>query len=351
MGKHKQVLLQDVADIFDQLIGKIGEHGVVSGSEEYVQPYVYLSLHLVQMRAAGWDVDFDQIAAVSGASALFAYQQGEFMPKYAHLYVDPDRRIAEATGFGYEWINFDGADGAWQSILESVDANRSVKGWDWEGILFGGYEIADQPEDRKVYAMADGPDTYAKWLTWEEFGEWAKRMQEWNAATLGRHTERVETVPAKDVALRALQDLVTWSTRPPQSIEDRWPEAEFGLAGIEAYASACEGSDLSDDWVPCHDINGQWTVRNSTAVYLKRVTNQDVFPSAVNAHLRAAAGEYRSAYESWQGLYYKYLGHGVPEEERKTKEHRVRGAAAIRQGLEHEKAALAELEKALALAT
>jgi hypothetical protein len=38
----------------------------------------------------------------------------------------------------------------------------------------------------------------------------------------------------------------------------------------------------------------------------------------------------------------------VPEEARRTKEHRLDGAAAVRQGLEHEKAALAEVERALA---
>jgi hypothetical protein len=38
----------------------------------------------------------------------------------------------------------------------------------------------------------------------------------------------------------------------------------------------------------------------------------------------------------------------VPEEKRKTREHRLAGAAAVRQGLEHEQAALAEVERALA---
>ena len=63
--------------------------------------------------------------------------------------------------------------------------------------------------------------------------------------------------------------------------------------------------------------------------------------------LHEAGIEYRAAYESWQQLYNQYLGHGVPEEKRKTKEHRLAGAAAVRQGLEHEKVALAEVERAL----
>ena len=128
------------------------------------------------MRAAEWrEVDFDQLAAVSGASALFAYESGEFMPKYANLSIGIDERIAEATGFGYEWVDFRGVDGAWELIKESVDSDRSVKGWDWENILSAGYQDALEPEGRRIYAMVDGPDTYSRWWTWEEFGEYVTR--------------------------------------------------------------------------------------------------------------------------------------------------------------------------------
>jgi hypothetical protein len=345
---HTPVLLQEAEDQFQDLILCEGEHSVVAGDEVYIQPYVYLSTHLVQMRAQGWDVDFDQIAALSGASALFAYQPGEFMPKYAHLYVDPDARIAEATGFGYAWTNFADTEGAWKLIVESVDSGRSVKGWDWENILFAGYRDAAKPEERKVFAMADGPDTYAKWLTWSEFGEWVERMQGWGMPRLGRHTGRVETKSAGQVARQVMHDLVAWSVNPPDAIRNRFAEATFGLAGIEAYAAACERSDLKEDWLACHDVNGQWTLRNSTGVYLVRVAEAGVFPAPVNAHLLAAAGAYRAAYESWQELYVRYLGHRVPETARKTAEHRKAGAAAVRQGLIHERAALAEVERALA---
>jgi hypothetical protein len=325
-----------------------GEHSVVAGDEVYIQPYVYLSAHLVQMRAHGWDVDFDQVAAVSGASALFGYQTDDFMPKYAHLTVEPDERIAEATGFGYEWVQRQGAEGAWQVIIDSIDAGKSVKGWDWENILFAGYQDADAPSARKVYAMADGPDTYSKWLSWDEFGQWVERVSKWNESRLGWYSGRVETKPPAEIARRVMRDLVAWSVEPPASALKLWPEATYGLAGIEAYAAACEASDPKKDWVACHPINGQWTVRNSTGVYLQRVAEESLFSAPVNAHLLAAADAYHAAYKSWQQLYTQYLGHGVPEEKRKTREHRLAGAAAVRQGLEHEKAALAEVERALA---
>jgi hypothetical protein len=158
----------------------------------------------------------------------------------------------------------------------------------------------------------------------------------------------VESKHPAEVAVRVLRDLVAWSTEHPASIIERWPKAAYGLAGIERYADTLEASDPAEDWVACHPINGQWTVRNSTGVYLRRVSEEGLFPAPVNAHLLAAAAEYRAAYESWQQLYNDYLGHGVPEEKRKTKEHRLAGAAAVRQGLEHEKAGLDELERALA---
>jgi len=345
--RHAPIVLQNAVDQFQDLILRQGEHSVQSGGEVYIQPHVYLSTHLVQMRAQGWEVDFDQLAALSGASALFAYQPGEFMPKYAHLYVEPDARIAEATGFGYEWTAFAGAEGAWELLVDTVDSGRSAKGWDWENILFAGYQDAGQPEARKVFAMADGPETYARWLTWSEFGEWVERVQKWGMPRLGRPAGRVAALPADEVALRVMRDLVAWSSSPPDAVREAFAEATFGLAGIEACAADCESSDVSEDWLACHNINGQWSLRNATGIYLKRVAKARLFPEPVTAHLLAAARAYRAAYESWQELYNQYLGHHVPEPDRKTAAHRKGGAAAVRLGLDHERRALAEVRRAL----
>ena len=52
MNENKiPILLQPAVDQFRDLILRQGEHSVVSGNEVYIQPYVYLSAHLVQMRA------------------------------------------------------------------------------------------------------------------------------------------------------------------------------------------------------------------------------------------------------------------------------------------------------------
>jgi hypothetical protein len=66
------VVIQAAVDAFDTSIGDGGEHHVLCGFEDYVQPHVYLSFHLISMRAAGWQTDFDDLGVVSGASALFA---------------------------------------------------------------------------------------------------------------------------------------------------------------------------------------------------------------------------------------------------------------------------------------
>jgi hypothetical protein len=350
MDKHPQVLLKDVVDLFQASIGCHGQHAVTSGDEVYIQPHVYTSLHTIQMQAAGWkEIDFDQVAAVSGASALFGYEPGEFMPKYAHLSLKPHERIAEATGFGYEWVGFDGIEGAWELIKETVDSGRSAKGWDWENILFAGYQDAAKPEDRKVFAMADGPETYANWFTWTEFTEYVERIQEWGCPQLGRHTQRVETKPAGEVALRVITDLIAWSTDPPEHIAEKYSKATFGLAGIERYAADCANVEEYEDWCPCHDINPQWTVRNSTAVYLRRVAEADVFSQEVGKHLIAASEEYRAAYEDWKKLY-ELLGHAVPVAERRDRARRLAGSETVMKALVHERAGLAELRSAIDMA-
>jgi hypothetical protein len=346
-GKSPRVLLQRVATTFDELIGRFGQHAVAAGEQVYLQPYVYLSLHLVQMRAAGWaEVDYDQLAVISGASALFGYQADEFMQKYAHLYVGPDERIAAATGFGYEWVDFQGAEAAWRLIVESVDGGRSLKGWDWENILFAGYEDAARAEDRRVHAIADGPETYARWLTWEAFCEWIERIEGWGVPRMGRHTGRVEPKPAREVALRVMEDLVAWSTAPPPVVQEQYPQATFGLAGIEAYAADCEDTNRFEDWLACHPINPQWTIRNATGVYLEGVAGANLFPEQVNGHLLAAAEQYRAAFQCWQA-FYALLGHDSSAVARKARARRQAGAAVVRAWLAHERAALGEVERAL----
>ena len=344
-GAQARVLLDGVVADFKRITNDLEGHQVVVGDITYPQPAVYLTTHLVEMWAAGWkDADFDTLAAVSGASALFAYQPDEFMPKYANLHIGMDGRITEATGFGYEWVPFEDTDSAWPIIKESIDSRRPLKGWHWENLLVGGYHDAARKQDRKVFVMDDGPGTTAEWWTWQRFSEWTAEWPHF----LGRHTERVETAPAKEIALRVMSDLVEWSANPPDAIAREYPEAKFGLEGIEIYAAHCADIETYDDWVACHPINPQWTVRNSTAAYLDQVAGARIFPAHIAEHITAAAREYRAAYEDWRE-FYNQLGHDAPENAGKTKERRLAGAAAIRSALEHEKAAIDSVRQALGL--
>jgi hypothetical protein len=342
-----RVWIKQAADLFDRYIGQYGEHSVVGRDEVYIQPYVDLSLHLIQMQLEGWtDVDFDDLAAVSGASALFGYQPNEFMPKYAHLQIAPDKRIAEATGFGYEWKAFKDIEQAWQLIKQTVDSGHTAKGWDWENILFAGYEDAPEKEDRKVFALADGPDTYVKWLSWEEFKEWGQRVLNWNAAQLGLFTKRVAVRPPKAIVLRILNDLVAWSEQPPDDILNRYKSAVFGLRAIEEQAKEVEDTEKFPNFVSCHGLNPQWTLRRSTALYLEDVIDSAVLSDEVNTYLSAAARQYHGAFTAWKACY-TVVGHRVPDEVRNMPARRNAAAGLVRSWLAHEKAAIEAISKTL----
>lgn len=341
------VLLRKAVGAFAE-INVTGTHEVLVGAEVYVQHYVLLSATWVLMRTAGWDdADFDTLAAVSGASALFGYQPGEFMPKYAHTRVAPHERIEAATGFGWEWVPFNDLEGAWEVVKASIDSGKPLFGWDWENLVIAGYRGAEAPADRLVFAMADGPSTYGKWWSWKEFDEWVTRMLKWGTKRVGRHTMRVQARPAREVALRILRDLVTWSEAPPDTVVNAWPKATWGLAGMAKYADDCEDTGAHEDWGLCHPTNPQIFIRNSTSVYLAGVAQSDVLPDAARADVRAAAAGYRAAYVAWRELY-ELLGHGAADGAGKEPACRRKGAGIVRRALEHERSAIAKLKKVLA---
>jgi len=342
------VLLDPAVKAFEELAGRHKGHVVTAGGEVYQQPYVYLTMHAVEMRVAGWrDADFDTVAAVSGASALFGYEPNSFTPKYAHLSVGPHQRIAEATGFGYEWVKFRDAEDAWRIIKETVRSGRVAKGWHYENCAFCGYQDAARAEDRKVYALCDGAETFSKWWTWKEFTDWVGMVAKWNQCELGRHTTRVPEKRPREVALRVMNDLVAWSERTPDHVRKQWPKATWGLAGMEAYAADCANVEKLKDWTMCHDVNPQWTLRNSTAVYLQGLGAGNVFPKEASDRIASSAKEYRAAYAAWLRAY-GLLGHGATKEQRQEKSRREEGAGLIRQAVARERAAIAEIEKALA---
>jgi hypothetical protein len=348
--EYQPVLLNNAVADFRHIANAVAGHRIelcVRGADEnvYPQPYCYLTTLLVQMHAAGWkDMDLDTLAVVSGASAMFGYEPGEFMPKYAFHRRTPNELVARATGYTTESVHVTDAEEAWRLVKESVDSGRPVSGWHGEMLLFAGYHNATRPSDRRVFAMKDGNGYFTEWWDWSTFDEWVGDGQQGS-----RYAGRVEPEPRKDVALRVMGDLVALSASVPEHIQHAFPKATFGLAGIEAWAADCADVVKHADWSMCHPENPQWTVRNSTAVYLGRLAADRVLPTEANERVQRASEAYRAAYRKWQEAY-GLVGYAAPEGSAKVKENRMAAARAVREAFEHERTAIAELERALEVA-
>jgi len=341
------VLLDEAAADFRHIADKIAGHRIEicrrgADEEVYPQPYCYLTTLLVQMRAAGWaDMDLDTLAVVSGASAMFGYESGEFTPKYAFHRRRPGELVAQATGYATEAVTLADAEAAWRFLIESVNSGRPVSGWQGELTLLAGYHDGERASDRRVFAMKDGDGYFAEWWAWCRFAEWAGEGQR-----VSRHAGRVKPAPPEEAALRVMRDLVALSEGVPEDIQRAYPNAAFGLAGIEAWAADCADLEKHADWGMCHPENPQWTVRNSSAVYLSRVAEEGTFPADMTKHILRASEEYRSAYKRWQEGY-RLVGHPAPDGAGKLLDSRRAAAQAVRTALDHERAAIAELRKAL----
>jgi len=342
--KPREVLLRSVVEEF--------KTGVADGVDEWMfaGPNILFYLHYLQAHAAGRsDLDLATIVGVSGAAGLFGYQRGDYLPKYAFHDVNPDDQIAKATGFGYEHPKFNNAEEAWQILKESIDTGRPLKAPDWEGILYVGYRDAAKPERRKVFGLSNEPGDICGWLIWAEWEDWAKRLVSWGQnGLIGRYTRRTQPASAKKTALKVMGDLVKYSKEAPGKWAKQKPEAKWGLAGIEAYAEDCANTRDLPDFGMCHPVNPQWSTRRCTAVYLGRTAKADVFPKKMAGHLKAASSRYFAAYHSWVVAHYQ-IGWGAIGV-KKTKADRLAAAEAIRQAAAHERAAIAEVKKALKIA-
>jgi hypothetical protein len=198
------------------------------------------------------------------------------------------------------------------------------------------------------------PHAYpGKWWTWQEFEKWFKQQSH---GYLGRHTGRVAKAAPREMATEVMRNIVTWADKHPMASDEGFAGVSFGLAGTEAYAAEIEDMSKPPSYfnlgrLGLYSIYPQWTARQCTARYLQRVAQE--FATPVSSHILAAAQQYESAYAAWQE-WETHLGRlgprgKAPENAWESEEHRKAGAAAVRQALAHEKAAIAELAKALEL--
>ncbi len=341
IGNERGVVLQNVVREFEHVANNIASHSNVHNTNIYPQPCTYLTTHYVCMKAAGYvDIDYDVLAVVSGSSALFGYEPNEFMPKYANLHIDIAERIARATGFGWERPSADSPAECYDIIRESIEDSKPVKAVCAEYILFTGF---DDSKGKGVYVLSDGADYWNSWVSWEMFSEW---YEDWSHIRLGRYSGEEAQCSDEEVAVEVLKNLCNWARTPPDVVQNEYPNATFGLEGIERYASDCKNMEKYPDWRACHDINPQWVTRNSTAVYLEKICQEKTFDYGITEQLLKASNLYRRAYESWKE-FYGVLGDDAPGDAGKNKRNRVSAADFVLEALEHEKSALGFIAKAL----
>jgi len=347
MSEHAQVVLKDAIEAFQRTEREI----------TYWQPRSFVQVRVVCMQAGGWkDADYDTIMTISGFGPSFAYHPKKFWPQY-HAPSGCDERIARATGFGWEWKQYETVEAYWQALRETLDANKPIHAPYYEEVVFAGYQDTDGQDERKVRPLAPhgvgaGPDT---WWTWQEFEEW---YDKWSHKVLGRHTGRVPQATPRESAIETLEAIVQMATDDPRAHNPGLDGVKWGLAGLEAYAadvgdtskSGKEDEYFYGGWLGCHAIYPQISGRASAAVYLERLGKSGIFPGAINELILAAAGSYKDARAAW-GKYEKHLGNEETAEASDSwtvEEHRLAGAAAIRQAVEHESQAIDQIQQALA---
>jgi hypothetical protein len=343
---YPEVILERAVEAFAQVWKEV---------RRYWQPRSWAQAQLVCMRTAGWeDVDYETIMTVSGFGPSFSYHPSGL---WWAQYVPPqgcDRRIAQATGFGYEGIWCQTAEDYWQALKETIDDGKSVHAPYLEDMVLVGYREAHNRVDRKVKPLAPVGVEPDSWWTWRDFKEW---FAEESHGFLGRHTARVQQAPLRQSATTVLETIEKLSHADSRAESPDWAGVRWGLDGLRAYAS--DVGDVSrsgvpdqyfySGWMGCHAIYPQISGRTCTAVYLQRLGEAGVFHQEVNARILAAAQEYLAARAAW-GEYERHLGNRVIAEVGNgwmIEERRLAGTAAIRQAIEHEEAAIAEVREAL----
>jgi len=350
----RRVWLEGAKELFQQHF-EDSKNGRTTPWAERSDTYMYLT----QMRISGWDTDYADLITVAGYGPSFAYAP-RLKDKWMVHYFPPkgrDERIAHATGCQYRWRQFRDPEDYWQGLKQAIDKGHAVHGPNEEDILFIGYEEAEKPEDRKVLPLAVVFVDDDEW-TWEQFRKWHSRpmVNGW----FGCVEKSVEPWPAKQSAIEVMTIIVRAANGQDSR---RKPDdgVTWGIEGIASYAADLadmtksgarenDGGFFQGGWRGCHNVYPQMSGRPAAATYLKHVA--PLFDEPISKHIIAAAAEYEKATQAWK-TFSEQLGRdiaGVKHDVAWTTEsHRKAGANAVKKAAEHERAAVAEVQKAIAL--
>jgi hypothetical protein len=166
---------------------------------------------------------------------------------------------------------------------------------------------------------------------------------------LGRFAGREETIPARDVAIDVMKAIVVLAHDDPRSNNPNSNRVQWGLEGIEAFAT--DMTDMSkkeryfcSGWFGCHDSNPQITARQLTGRYLMQAAH--LFDDPIAGLMQEAAREYESAHQAWL-TWDRHLGRYGPNSGWRDRKHRLAGAKAALEALEHERRAVEKVNEAL----
>ncbi|KKM14045.1 hypothetical protein LCGC14_1710040, partial [marine sediment metagenome] len=260
----KVVEIKEVVDIFNQLHPGEKTHMITVNNTLYVQPHVLPYFFWIIMKYHESEIDFDELMAVSGVSALFGYERDEFLPKYAFLFIGLRERIKRATGFEIHREVIESVEDAWNKITQQLAQKKPVIGYWWEAVLFAGFQEAKDINDRKIYVLSDGPDIFIKWWTWKDFCEWFDTIIKFDQQEIFYYNRKIESKSVEEILVQVITDLINWSQNPPKEVQNFFPKATFGLQGIEMYANDCQNlEEVPEVFGPCHGINPLGALRNS----------------------------------------------------------------------------------------
>jgi hypothetical protein len=316
-------------------------------------------MYLAHLRAVGVDVDYATLNVVAGYATSFTYDprpDGQWGRHYWPI-DGRDERIAHAIGQRYRWHRHATPEDYWQALKRSIDEGQPVHAPFMEDVLFIGYVDAGKPDERKVMPVAIVFVDQDEW-TWERFVRWHGQFGGW----FGRWEGQVDPWPARQSAIEVIETLV----RVARGDDPRGKQGDgvvYGIAGVEAYATDLadmsrsgaaedDGGYFQGGWRGCHNVYPQISGRPAAAKYLRRIATH--FEGETREQIETAAAAYDRATEAWTAYLAQLGGHagrtvGVDHVTAwTTGQYRRAGAAAVARAAEHERAAVAALEQALA---